>query len=119
MLKFMLRRLKEPSTWAGIVTLLTVFGITLDPAQTQAIATAGAAIVAVLMVFLKESGEQDALMVERMDASIQKMTEKAKLSPVNPELELGKIINSATASVLQKAATPPPKRSGLVGKLPR
>lgn len=45
--------LEEPSTWFGIITLLSLFGVTLDPEQTDAIIKAGVAIAGALGLFFK------------------------------------------------------------------
>ena len=52
---FFLRRLKEPSTWRGIILMLTTFGVVLEPTQKEAIITAGLAIVGVLGAFLPDA----------------------------------------------------------------
>lgn len=50
------RRLAEPSTWAGIVALVTgVLGVTLDPEQREAVVAAGVALVGLLSVFIREA----------------------------------------------------------------
>lgn len=128
MFKFVARRLKEPSTWAGVITLLTVFGITLSPEQAEALASAGAALVGVLLVFTKESGEKDAKQQEEMDkwhleyathnakADLPQASVKTQPGPtVTPEFRRSP--SAAVQSVLAKAATPKPKRRGLVGSL--
>jgi hypothetical protein len=51
---WIMNRLKEPSTWRGLVWLLTVAGITLTPEQTKLIVTAGMALAGLLGVFLPE-----------------------------------------------------------------
>lgn len=48
---FLLTRLREASTWRGIVMLLTAAGVTLNVAQTEAIIAAGMALVGLLGVF--------------------------------------------------------------------
>ena len=52
-------RLKEPTTWTGVVSLLTLAGVTLSPEQTNAIVTAGVAIGGVILAFMKEAGASD------------------------------------------------------------
>lgn len=52
---WLLVRLKEPSTWRGIVWLATVLGLSLRPDQAEAIAVAGATLVGVLGVFCADS----------------------------------------------------------------
>ncbi len=41
---FILGRLKEPSTWRGLVLVATAFGMDLNPDQAYAIASLGIAI---------------------------------------------------------------------------
>jgi hypothetical protein len=43
--QYLLDRLREPSTWRGIVALLTAFGVALSPEQTAAIVSLGLAVV--------------------------------------------------------------------------
>lgn len=50
MLKFFLARLKEPSTWRGIVMLATGFGVALTPDQANAVVAVGVAIVGLIGV---------------------------------------------------------------------
>lgn len=64
-LKWIIARLREPSSWRGIVWLLTVFGLALKPDQAEAIVTAGMALAGLLGVFLSDdrphSVERDAV----------------------------------------------------------
>ena len=54
-MKFILERLKERSTWVGILTLLATFGIfKLETEQSAALATALSAIVGVILLFLPD-----------------------------------------------------------------
>lgn len=53
-MQYILARLLEPSTWRGLVALLTVFGVRLAPDQADAILTAGVSIYAAINVFRKE-----------------------------------------------------------------
>jgi len=46
--------LKQPSTWKGIVGVVTGFGITLSPEQTAAIVAAGVALIGLIDVFVDE-----------------------------------------------------------------
>lgn len=41
---FFLNRLKEPSTWRGLILVATSFGMTLSPDQSYAIASLGLAL---------------------------------------------------------------------------
>lgn len=51
---FLLERLKEGSTWRGIVALLTALGVSLNPEQTAAIVSAGLAFAGLIGVFFPE-----------------------------------------------------------------
>ena len=42
-MNYFLNRLKEPSTWRGIIAILTAFGITFSLEQTEAIIAMGLA----------------------------------------------------------------------------
>ncbi len=57
MLKFLTSRLKERSTWLGIIAVVTAAGIALTPEQTEAIATAGAAIGGLVAVFTADTAK--------------------------------------------------------------
>lgn len=53
-MNWMLARLREASTWRGLVWLLTVAGIALKPEQTEAVIAFGMAAAGLLGVFLKD-----------------------------------------------------------------
>lgn len=53
-MRWLLRRLREPSTWRGMVWLATVAGLSLRPDQAEAIVTAGMALAGLLGVFLAD-----------------------------------------------------------------
>lgn len=53
-MNWLLARLREPSTWRGIVWLATVAGLSLRPDQAEAIVTAGMALAGLLGVFLSD-----------------------------------------------------------------
>jgi len=59
---WLLARLREPSTWRGLVWLATVAGLSLRPDQAEAIVVAGMALAGLLGVFL--SDEPKTLKVE-------------------------------------------------------
>ena len=52
-MNFFLDRLKENSTWRGIIMLVTAVGLKLDPSQGEAIVAAGLALVGLINVFRK------------------------------------------------------------------
>lgn len=53
-MNWLLNQLKEASTWRGLVWLLTVFGMALNPEQAAAITALGMAVAGALGVFLKD-----------------------------------------------------------------
>lgn len=53
-LDYVLNRLQEPSTWRGLVFVISASGITLDPSKANAIAAAGMALVGAINIFRKE-----------------------------------------------------------------
>lgn len=50
--------LNEPSTWRGLVSILTACGIGISPDQMQAIIVAGLAVSGAIGVFVKDKGAQ-------------------------------------------------------------
>lgn len=53
-MNYIVERLKEPSTWRGIVAFLTGVGIYLSPEQQAAIITGGLAIMGILGAFFPD-----------------------------------------------------------------
>lgn len=60
-MSWLLNRLREPSTWRGIVWLLTVAGWSLRPDQAEAIVTFGITLIGLIGVFLPDAQPQPAL----------------------------------------------------------
>jgi sulfite exporter TauE/SafE len=56
-MKYILDRLKEPSSYAGLGALLALVGVNLDGQLLQAIAGVAAALAGLAAVFVKEKGE--------------------------------------------------------------
>jgi hypothetical protein len=54
-MQWIIERLNEPSTWRGLVALITAAGITLSPEQAAAITAAGLAGIGLVNVFRKGS----------------------------------------------------------------
>jgi len=54
---WMLKRLKERSTWSGIITLLGLMGYTLKPELAEAIVTAATAIIALIFTVTADNKE--------------------------------------------------------------
>lgn len=50
----LLARLKEQTTWKGIITLVSALGVTISPEQTVAIATFGVSLVGLVQVLWPE-----------------------------------------------------------------
>jgi len=53
-MNYILERLKEPSTWRGLLALATALGVKLHPEMQEAILTAGLALIGAVNVFRKE-----------------------------------------------------------------
>jgi len=53
-LKEILVRLKQESTWRGIIVFATIVGVKLNPDQVEAIVTLGMSLVATINVFKKD-----------------------------------------------------------------
>lgn len=56
--KFVVDRMKERSTWIGLVGLLSSVGIALEPSMVEAIASVGVALSAVVMILTKDIGKK-------------------------------------------------------------
>lgn len=54
MLKWLIARLREPSSMRGLVWIFTVCGVLLTPEQTEAIVLAGMALAGLLGVFIAD-----------------------------------------------------------------
>lgn len=55
MFQYILARLKERSTWLGIISIVTVAGVALSPEQSEAIVNAGVAVAGVVAVFTPDA----------------------------------------------------------------
>jgi len=53
-MNWFLNQFRQASTWRGVVWLLTVFGLSLRPDQSEAIVMAGMALAGLLGVFLSD-----------------------------------------------------------------
>ena len=58
-LLFLLDRLREPSSWRGVVWLLSAAGIMLSPEQAAAVMAAAAATAGLVGVFTRDPGRSD------------------------------------------------------------
>jgi hypothetical protein len=55
MLEFIVERLKERSTWLGLIAIITAAGLGISPEQGEAIALAGTAIAGAVAVFTADT----------------------------------------------------------------
>jgi|LakMenEpi03Aug12_release.lakeMendotaPanAssembly.Ray.scaffolds.fasta_scaffold12048_16 hypothetical protein len=53
-MKYIFERLFEPSTWRGLISLATLFGLKVAPDQADAILTAGVSIYSAVNILRKE-----------------------------------------------------------------
>jgi len=58
MKQYIIDRLKEASTWRGIVALITAAGVALTPEQQAAIVSAGLAVIGLIGVLLGDQKKQ-------------------------------------------------------------
>lgn len=58
LLQYLVARLKEPSTWRGIVLAITSLGVVLNEAQATAIITAGIALAGLIGIFAPDPKEE-------------------------------------------------------------
>lgn len=56
-MQFIFNRLREPSTWAGIASLVAAFGFGVPPGTVEAVAQVGAGIAGLGAIFLRERGQ--------------------------------------------------------------
>lgn len=54
MIKYIINRLGERSTWLGFIALITACGATVEPALSEYIISAGMGIVGIIGVFTKD-----------------------------------------------------------------
>lgn len=52
-----LARLREPSTWAGLGILLSLFGINMAPEDAQLFVNGGVGLAGLLAVFMREKND--------------------------------------------------------------
>jgi len=53
-MSYLISRLLEPSTWRGLISLATLFGLKLAPEQSDAVLTAGVSLYSAINIFRKE-----------------------------------------------------------------
>lgn len=57
MIEWIIARLKEPTTWIGLISFVTAAGVQLAPEMQDSIVTAGVAIGGTLAIVLREKGD--------------------------------------------------------------
>jgi hypothetical protein len=75
--EYIVSRLSEPSTWRGIIWIVTACGFVLEPEQKEAIATAGMALVGAISIFI-EKDKKPAPTQEQVQEVVQKQQNKVK-----------------------------------------
>lgn len=57
MIGYLVNRAKEPSTWRGLVFVLTAIGVKIDPSLGEAIITTGIAVAGLIGVVAPDNKE--------------------------------------------------------------
>ena len=57
-MNWLIARLKEPSSWRGLIVLASIVGYKLDPTLQEAIVTAGVSLIALVEIIRKEQAER-------------------------------------------------------------
>lgn len=57
-MKYILDRLKEPSSWRGLVMLATAFGVTLNPDLMDSIVAAGTGLAGIIGFAFKDKAAE-------------------------------------------------------------
>lgn len=52
--RYLIERLKEPSTWRGVILLLTACGAPIAPANAEQIVSVGLAVAGLIGIFLPD-----------------------------------------------------------------
>jgi hypothetical protein len=52
---YIVARLLEPSTWRGVISLLTLAGLKIAPEQADAVLTAGVSVYSAVNIFRREN----------------------------------------------------------------
>ena len=82
MFDYILDRLKEASTWKGIVWFATSFGLVLSPDQQEAIASFGMTLIGLISVFIEKGNTKtDEEIVEIVQEQHQKTVKKMLSQP--------------------------------------
>jgi hypothetical protein len=83
-LRYIVDRLKEPSTWRGLIWIITAVGIVLSEDQKQSIATAGMTLAGLIGVFTSEynkpTEEQVQEVVEKQEAKTENVLSTSRVA---------------------------------------
>lgn len=60
LLQYIMNRLKEPSTWRGLIALATAAGLALSPEQKETIIGLGVTAISAILIFKKDANSVDA-----------------------------------------------------------
>lgn len=80
-LDFALARLKERSTWVGIIGVLSGAGIALEPAMASLIGAAGAAIAGAVLMVTKDQKDIAEAAVDVVEDILPEVKEVVKKKP--------------------------------------
>jgi hypothetical protein len=76
---FLLVRLNEPSTWRGLIWLITALGLALSPEQKESIVTTGMALAGLVGVFTKDKSKPTPEQIQKVEETIQQKVDEAVL----------------------------------------
>ncbi|PRP68677.1 hypothetical protein BUE93_21040 [Chromobacterium amazonense] len=96
LIAYIVARMNEASSWAGLIAIGTAVGINLDPAQQSAILTGGVVLGGALLAALPDK--------LRGEVAAEMKVLPVAAAPTAPEAALG------TVSVAPSAAIPPEAR---------
>ena len=71
-MNWLLKRLKERSTWTGIITLASIAGLNLQPEQKELIVSIGTALVALIFTFTADQKPEKPAADWRAPDAVQK-----------------------------------------------
>ena len=57
-MKYIIDRLKEPSSWRGLVMIATAFGVSVNPELLSSIIAAGTGLAGIIGVVFKDKGAE-------------------------------------------------------------
>ena len=82
-ISYIIERLKEPSTWRGIIWIVTACGFVLEPEQKEAIATAGMALVGAISIFMEKGNprtneEITSIVKDEHEKTVEKIIKEKK-----------------------------------------